>query len=71
MRRRVVSQNWNVLREPGLDLGRGFRQIPDNQEVFLYPNSSISMIVEVLQRVAEDDDVEAAKFGGLSISLAK
>jgi len=37
--------------------------------VFLYPNSSISIIVEVLERVAESDDKEAAKFGGLFISL--
>lgn len=60
-----------MLREPGLGLGRGFRQVPNSQEVFLYPDSSISIIVEVLERVAENDDEEAAKFGGLSISLAK
>jgi len=38
------------------------RQVPDNQEVFLYPDSPISIIVEVLERVAENDDEEAAKF---------
>lgn len=27
------------------------RQVPDTQEVFLYPNSSASIIVEILQRV--------------------
>jgi len=37
--------------------------------VFLYPDSSISIIVEVLERVAEDDDEEAVKFCNLSISL--
>jgi len=38
-----------------------FRQVPDTQEVFLYPESGISVVVEVLQRVAPDDIVEAAK----------
>ena len=30
---------------------RDLRQIPDTQEVFLYPDSSASIIVEILQRV--------------------
>jgi len=38
------------------------RQVPDNQEVFLYPDSQISIVVEVLQRVAPNDDAGAAKF---------
>ncbi|KAI0340604.1 Mog1p/PsbP-like protein [Trametopsis cervina] len=38
------------------------RQVPDTQEVFLYPESSTSIIVEVLERVAPDDATEAAKF---------
>jgi hypothetical protein len=27
------------------------RQVPDTQEVFIYPHSNISIIVEILQRV--------------------
>lgn len=41
------------------------RQIPDNQEVFLSPNSDTSVIVELLSLVTEhgakDDLWEAAK----------
>ncbi|KAF8559514.1 Mog1p/PsbP-like protein [Imleria badia] len=39
-----------------------FRQVPDNQEVFLYPDSSASIIVEVLQRISEPIDEKAVKF---------
>ncbi|KAF7295115.1 hypothetical protein MIND_01049900 [Mycena indigotica] len=39
-----------------------FRQIPDNQEVFLYPDSNVSIIVEVLQRVDAQDDDSAIRF---------
>jgi hypothetical protein len=35
--------------------------VPDTQEVFLYPNSGTSIIIEVLERVAADDDNEAAR----------
>lgn len=38
------------------------RQVPDTQEVFLYPDSSISIIVEILQRVDPPDFHDAAKF---------
>jgi len=38
------------------------RQVPSTQEVFVYPDSQISIVVEVLQRVPPNDDVEAAKF---------
>ncbi|KAJ3844466.1 hypothetical protein F5878DRAFT_648884 [Lentinula raphanica] len=38
------------------------RQIPDTQEVFLFPDSSISIIVEILQRVEPDDNQDAVKF---------
>jgi len=31
------------------------RQVPDTQEVFLYPDSGVSIIVEVLQSVAAQD----------------
>ncbi|THU99357.1 Mog1p/PsbP-like protein, partial [Dendrothele bispora CBS 962.96] len=38
------------------------RQVPDTQEVFLFPNSAISIIVEVLQRVEPADSKDAVKF---------
>jgi hypothetical protein len=54
-----------------LGLGRDLRQVPDNQEVFVYPNSPISIIVEILERVAQEDDQEAAKFGSSFHSASK
>ncbi|KAH9946288.1 Mog1p/PsbP-like protein [Epithele typhae] len=39
-----------------------FRQVPDTQEVFVSPNSGLSVIVEVLQSVAATDPREAAGF---------
>lgn len=68
---RESNNDSNVLHGPSLDLGREIRQAPDSQEVFLYPDSSISIIVEVLERVAENDDEEAAKFYSLPTSPAK
>jgi len=38
------------------------RQVPDNQEVFISPNSSVSFVIEILQRVEVDDAEGAAKF---------
>ncbi|KZT11475.1 Mog1p/PsbP-like protein [Laetiporus sulphureus 93-53] len=38
------------------------RQIPDTQEVFLYPESNISIIVEILQSVAAQGSVDIARF---------
>ncbi|KAJ7063097.1 hypothetical protein C8F01DRAFT_1131514 [Mycena amicta] len=38
------------------------RQVPDNQEVFLYPQSSVSIIVEILQRVEADEHDSAIRF---------
>lgn len=38
------------------------RQVPDNQEVFLYPDSSISIVAEILQSVEPTDLSEAIKF---------
>ncbi|KIY68709.1 Mog1p/PsbP-like protein [Cylindrobasidium torrendii FP15055 ss-10] len=38
------------------------RQVPDTQEVLLYPDSDVSIIVEVLERVQPSDYREAAKF---------
>ncbi|KAF7338477.1 hypothetical protein MVEN_02073700 [Mycena venus] len=38
------------------------RQVPDNQEVLLYPDSTVSIIVEVLERVDTADDDSAIRF---------
>ncbi|KAH7916014.1 hypothetical protein BJ138DRAFT_996544 [Hygrophoropsis aurantiaca] len=38
------------------------RDVPDTQEVFVYPDSPASFIIEVLERVSQIDDHEAAKF---------
>ncbi|KAJ7684969.1 hypothetical protein DFH06DRAFT_1313342 [Mycena polygramma] len=38
------------------------RQVPDTQEVLLYPDSSVSIIVEVLQRVDIADDESAIRY---------
>ncbi|KIY65041.1 Mog1p/PsbP-like protein [Cylindrobasidium torrendii FP15055 ss-10] len=38
------------------------RQVPDTQEVLLYPDSDASIIVEVLERVQPSDYREAVKF---------
>ncbi|KAF7440745.1 hypothetical protein PC9H_001093 [Pleurotus ostreatus] len=38
------------------------RQIPDTQEVFLYPQSGISVIVEILERVEATDNTDAVRF---------
>lgn len=40
---------------------RSLRQVPDNQEVFLYPDSNVSIVIEVLQRVSKPIDAEAVK----------
>ncbi|KAG6813607.1 hypothetical protein H0H92_009224 [Tricholoma furcatifolium] len=47
---------------PNLVDASNIRQVPDNQEVFLYPNSSISIIVEILQRVEPSESHDAIKF---------
>ncbi|KAJ7109160.1 hypothetical protein C8R44DRAFT_801796 [Mycena epipterygia] len=38
------------------------RQVPDTQEVLLYPNSSVSIIVEILERVDPADDDPAIRY---------
>ena len=38
------------------------RQVPDTQEVLLYPDSSVSIVVEILERVQPEDDEGAAKY---------
>jgi hypothetical protein len=37
------------------------RQVPDNQEVFLYPDSDISVVAEILKSVEPSDLSEAIK----------
>jgi hypothetical protein len=37
------------------------REVPDNQEVFSYPTSDISIIVEVLERVDPTDPYDAIR----------
>ncbi|QRV86218.1 Ran guanine nucleotide release factor [Ceratobasidium sp. AG-Ba] len=38
------------------------RQVPDTQEVFLANDSGVSVVVEILERVAPDDPNQVAKF---------
>lgn len=40
---------------------RDLRQVPDNQEVFVYPKCGVSIIVEVLQAVSAVTDEDAVK----------
>jgi len=44
------------------------RQIPDTQELFLFSESDISIILEVLERVEVEDPTEAIKFHFNSIA---
>ncbi|GAB1517533.1 hypothetical protein RhiTH_000582 [Rhizoctonia solani] len=44
------------------------RQVPDTQEVFLAADSDVSIVCEILERVAPDDPVEVAKFHFDSLS---
>lgn len=46
---------------------RDIRQVPDTQEVFLSPNSGISIIIEVLKSVSAADLREAAGYVCLSL----
>ncbi|CAE6414849.1 unnamed protein product [Rhizoctonia solani] len=52
----------------GLTDASDLRQVPDTQEVFLAPDSEVSIIFEILERVAPDDPIEVAKFHFDSIS---
>ena len=38
------------------------REVPDNQEVFTYRNSNVSVIVEVLEKVDYTDPRDAVRF---------
>lgn len=37
------------------------RQVPDTQEVFLYPDSGVSIIVEILQSVEPTEAADIAR----------
>ncbi|KAJ7285625.1 hypothetical protein C8J57DRAFT_1050352 [Mycena rebaudengoi] len=47
---------------PNLVDASDLRQVPDTQEVFLYPDSSLSIVVEILQRVDPALDDPAIRF---------
>ncbi|KIM48849.1 hypothetical protein M413DRAFT_438024 [Hebeloma cylindrosporum] len=47
---------------PDLIDASNIRQVPDTQEVFIYPHSNISIIVEILQRVEHSDLNDAIRF---------
>jgi hypothetical protein len=49
--------NVDIAPVPSSDI----RQVPDTQELLLFPNSNISIVLEVLEKVAADDLVEAVK----------
>ncbi|KAH6918929.1 hypothetical protein BKA70DRAFT_1087996 [Coprinopsis sp. MPI-PUGE-AT-0042] len=51
-----------VQTKPSLMDASDVRQVPDTQEVLLYPDSSVSIIVEILQRVEPNESDEAVKF---------
>lgn len=53
----LINPNFPPLTSFTSDL----RQVPDTQEVFLSPNSDVSLILEILQRVNEQDGQEAVK----------
>ncbi|EPQ58446.1 Mog1p/PsbP-like protein [Gloeophyllum trabeum ATCC 11539] len=44
------------------------REVPDTQEVFLYPDSSVSIIVDVLQRVEAENFADAARLHFASLA---
>lgn len=47
---------------PGLTDASDLRQVPDTQEVFLATDSDVSVVFEILERVAPDEPTEVAKF---------
>ncbi|CAE7227471.1 unnamed protein product [Rhizoctonia solani] len=52
----------------GLTDASDLRQVPDTQEVFLATDSEVSIIFEILERVAPDDPIEVVKFHFESLS---
>nr|CDS32961.1 ran guanine nucleotide release factor [Hymenolepis microstoma] len=49
------------LPSPANDVSN-FRQVPDNQEIFVNPANNQSIIVDILEAISEPDLVEAVKF---------
>ena len=49
-------------------LQRVLRQVPDTQEVFLYPDSPASIILEILEKVDVADAKDAARYDESSTS---
>ncbi|KAJ1310319.1 hypothetical protein OPQ81_007058 [Rhizoctonia solani] len=52
----------------GLTDASDLRQVPNTQEVFLASDSDVSIVFEILERVAPDDPIEVAKFHFDSLS---
>lgn len=50
-----------LLSRPMLILHSDLRQVPDTQEVLLYPDSDVSIVVEILQSVEPTDRDGIAK----------
>jgi len=46
----------------GLYLSSAIRQVPDTEEVYLSHETDISFMVEILERVGEDDAMKATRF---------
>lgn len=61
MRRQLPTLRFLTLHHSNRSITRDIRQVPDTQEVFLYPDSSVSIIVEILQRIDPPDFRDAAK----------
>jgi len=53
---------------PDLIDASDIRQVPDNQEVFMYPDSGVSIIVEILQMVEPAQSEDAIKFHFASLA---
>jgi hypothetical protein len=54
------------LRQPiAYRRGSDLRQVPDNQEVFMYPENAVSIVFEILQAVDEQDRIKAARQASL------
>ncbi|KAJ3511681.1 hypothetical protein NLJ89_g3954 [Agrocybe chaxingu] len=51
-----------VRTAPDLVDASDLRQVPDTQEVFMYPDSSVSIIVEILQQVESSNLDDAIRF---------
>lgn len=60
----LLDASWAcsyVLCEVSLPIFSDMRQIPDNQEVFSYPDSNVSVIVEVLEAVEPTNPHDAIR----------